>query len=361
MAHGSALSTDEDAADVTMDGRSIGMTAVTGVSGFVGGALLQALSERAVPLRLLVRRPLPIMPAGAIRHCGDLTEPASLQGFLDGVDTLFHLAGYAHAVSTPDPAELERHRHINLEGTQNLFRCAAEGGVRRLVFVSSVKAGSEDAHACLNEHSMCAPTDPYGRIKREIEDWLLEQGARRGVEISVLRPALVYGPGVKGNLAAMLRAIDRGSFPPVPETHNVRSMVSVQDLVAALLAAGTRAEAAGQVCIVDDGEAYSTRRIYTSMAAALGRPVPAWSVPAGLLRALGRVGDLGERLLRRRLPFNGTLAARLLDSACYRSVQAEVLLGFEPRYRLEDVLPDMVHVYRNRDSGFGIRDSGFGG
>lgn len=337
-----------DATDVTTGGRSIGTAAVTGASGFVGGELLRALAARAVPLRLLARRPLPALPENAVRHCGDLTDPASLQGFLDGVDTLFHLAGYAHAVSAPDPAELERHRHINLEGTRNLFRCAAGAGVRRFVFVSSVKAGGEDAHECLNEHSARLPADPYGRIKRETEDWLFGAGARAGVEISVLRPALVYGPGVKGNLAAMLRAIDRGRFPPVPETHNVRSMVSVQDLVTALLAAGARAEAAGQVCIVEDGEAYSTRRIYTAMAAALGKPVPAWTLPAGVLRALGRIGDVGERLLRRPLPFNGTLASRLLDSACYRSVQAGVLLGFEPRYRFEDVLPEMVRVYRGR-------------
>jgi len=322
---------------------------MTGAGGFVGGELLRILAARAVPLRLLARRPLPGVSSsseGPVIHRGDLTEPASLEGFLDGVRTLFHLAGYAHAVSTPDSTELERHRHINLEGTQNLFRCAAAAGVRRFVFVSSVKAGGDDAHACLNEHSTRTPADPYGRIKRETEDWLFGEGARSGVEISVLRPALVYGAGVKGNLAAMLRAIDRGRFPPVPETHNIRSMVSVQDLAVALLAAGVRPAAAGQVCIVEDGEAYSTRRIYAAMAAALGRPVPAWSVPPGALRTLGRIGDLGERLLRRRLPFNSTLASRLLDSACYRSVQAGALLGFVPRNRLEDVLPDMVRVYR---------------
>ena len=279
---------------------------------------------------------------------GDLDDPAALSALVQGVDSVLHLAGYAHAHSKPLPAEIELHRRINLEGTRNLYRCAAAAGVRRFVFVSSVKAGGEDAHACLDEYSACLPADPYGLIKRQTEDWLFEQGARDGVEICVLRPALVYGPGVKGNLAAMLRAIDRGRFPPVPETHNIRSMVSVQDLVAALLAARVRPEAAGRVCIIDDGEAYSTRRIYSAMAQALGKRVPAWSLPAGLLRALGHAGDAGEWLLRRTLPFNGTLAARLLDSACYRSAQAGSALGFEPRHRLEDVLPAMVRVYRER-------------
>lgn len=322
--------------------------AVTGGTGFIGAALLPALLARGISVRLLARgSATPRLFASDIDvRSGDLADMAALAALAQGVDCVIHLAGYAHATSKPLPAELERHRRVNLEGTQNLFRCAAEAGVRRFVFVSSVKAGGEDAHECLNEASARLPADPYGRIKRETEDWLFEHGARHGVEISVLRPALVYGPGVKGNLAALLRAIDRGRFPPVPETHNVRSMVSVQDLVVAVLAATVRIEAAGQVCIVDDGEAYSTRRIYTAMANALGKPIPSWSLPAGALRALGHIGDLGEAVLRRSLPFNGTLATRLLDSACYRSIHADTVLGFKPQYRLEDVLPAMVRVYR---------------
>lgn len=326
-----------------------GEVAVTGSTGFVGTALLPALSAAGARVRLLARVSTPTQfPPPLTVQPGDLADTAALSSLVQGADSVLHLAGYAHALSKPDPAELERHRRINLEGTQNLFNAAAAAGVRRFVFVSSVKAGGEDAHDCLNERSARLPADPYGQIKRQTEDWLFEQGARSGVEITVLRPALVYGPGVKGNLAALLRAIDRGCFPPVPETHNIRSMVSVQDLVAALLAAVTRPEAAGQVCIIDDGEAYSTRRIYTAMANALGKSIPSWNLPAGVLRALGHVGDFGELLLRRALPFNSTLAARLLDSACYRSAQAESVLGFKPQYRLEDVLPAMVRVYRGQ-------------
>ena len=319
--------------------------AVTGATGFIGSALLPALDAHGIRVRALTRMSGAVLPGVAV--AGDLSDVAALAALVRGTDCVIHLAGYAHAASKASPAEVERHRRINLEGTQNLFRCAAEAGVRRFVFVSSVKAGGEDAHECLDEHNARVPTDPYGLIKRQTEDWLFAHGAHAGVEIVVLRPALVYGPGVKGNLAAMLRAIDRGRFPPVPETRNVRSMVSVQDLVWALQAAIERPQAAGQVCIVDDGEAYSTRRIYIAMAQALGRTVPAWSIPAGLLRALGRIGDAGETLLRRSLPFNSTLAVRLLESACYRSALAEQVLGFSPRLRLEDALPAMVQAYRS--------------
>lgn len=328
------------------DSAKLGTVAVTGATGFIGTALVPALLPHCAHLRLLTRA-----KTGGVAGCdmvrGDFADATALEALVRGADVVLHLGGYAHAVSKPSAAELERHRRINLEGTQELFRNAAHAGARRFVYVSSVKAGGEDAHECLDESSLRMPDDPYGRIKRDTEEWLLEHGARSGVEVCILRPALVYGPGVKGNLAAMLRAIDRGRFPPVPETHNTRSMIGVQDVVAALLAAAARPEAAGQVCILTDGEAYSTRRIYTAMAAALGKPVPSWTLPAGALRALGRIGDAGEFLLRRSLPFNGTLAARLLDSACYRSVQAERVLGFAPRYRLEDVLPEMVAVYRS--------------
>ncbi len=338
--------------NVSRAGIRLGMSgtqaiALTGASGFIGTQLLPLLVQRQHSVRALLRpTAAPRLVAGVAAQAGTLEDVAALTALVHGCDSVIHLAGYAHASSKPLASEIERHRRINLVGTQALFSCAAAAGVRRFVFVSSVKAGGEHLHECLNETSGRRPLDPYGQIKREIEDWLFEQGAGRGVEICVLRPALVYGPGVKGNLAAMLRSIDQGRFPPVPDTHNVRSMVSVQDVVSAVVAATERAEAAGQVCIVEDGQAYSTRRIYTAMANALGKPVPAWTLPAAVVRGLGYVGDIGEAVLRRTLPFNSTLAARLLDSACYRSAQAEQVLGFKPAQTLEDALPDMVRIYR---------------
>ncbi|HEB99359.1 MAG TPA: hypothetical protein ENJ05_07625 [Thiotrichales bacterium] len=125
-------------------------------------------------------------------------------------------------------------------------------------------------------------------------------------------------------------------------------MVDVRDLAEAVLAAAERPEAAGGVYIISDGEDYSTRRIYEAMCWALGRQAPKWAVPAAVLRGMGYVGDLGERIFRRTLPYNSAVASRLLDSACYRSLRAEQVLGFRPRYRLEDALPEMVEVYRRQ-------------
>jgi nucleoside-diphosphate-sugar epimerase len=147
---------------------------------------------------------------------------------------------------------------------------------------------------------------------------------------------------VKGNLATMIRWIQRGWFPPVPETGNIRSMVDVRDLARALVVAATRDAAAGKVIIVTDGEAYSTRRLYNAIRHALGRRPLTWSVPVPVLRSLGAVGDALERVSRRELPLNRAVVSRLLDSACYRSVLAEPALDFRPRYRFESAVKEMV-------------------
>lgn len=324
----------------------LGRVLVTGGTGFVGGHLLPRLRAEGVTVRVLSRRAAPVeTPFDWVR--GDLTARESLLPAVAGVDTVLHLGGYAHAMSRPDPAELERHRRTNLEGTSTLVQAAAEAGARRFVLVSSVKAAGEDPQQCIDEDDARLPRDPYGAVKRLAEERVLATAGASGMAACVLRPALVYGPGVKGNLAAMMTAIARGRFPPVPETGNVRSMVDVRDLVEAILAAAVRPEAAGGTFILTDGEAYSTRRIYLAMCAALGRRPPPWTLPAGLLRLLGRLGDAGEALFGRDLPIDSTRVRRLLESACYRSVRAEAGLGFRPRHRLEDALPEMVAALRN--------------
>lgn len=322
--------------------------AVTGASGFIGAYLVSDLSKRGIEASVLTRRSVDTQALPHLNyHPGDLLQPGSLRQVVKGADVVLHLAGYAHASGRPNYSEITRHHKINLEGTQNLFRCAAEAGVRRFVFVSSVKAGGEHIHECLDESSALMLRDHYGSIKRETEDWLFEEGRHRDLEISVLRPALVYGAGVKGNLAAMLRALDRGWFPPMPETHNIRSMVCVHDVVTALLSAATRPEATGQVCILTDGEEYSTRRIYNEMSVALSRPIRNWSLPVPLLRSIGLLGDLAEVLMRRQFPVNSRSIVRLLNSACYKSIRAEEVLQFRPQYKLTDILPSMVAAYRH--------------
>lgn len=320
---------------------------MTGGEGFVGQALLPRLEARGLRCRVLRRTAAGSRSAGTATEYrfGDLGDARSLRQACEQAGVVFHLAGYAHA-GNGEATFRHRHREINYDGTINVFLAACAAGVRRFVYVSSVKAAGHHPTRCLDETDALPLSDPYSESKRAAEAFLLEQARKGDMHIAIIRPSLVYGPGVKGNLAAMLAAIDRGRLPPVPETGNHRSMVDVRDLCEAIIAAAERPEAHGRTYIITDGEAYSTRRIYEAMARALGRDVPSWAVPAWALRALGRAGDVAERILHRSLPYNGAVASRLLDSACYRSVRAEADLGLRPRYRLEDALPEMVAAYR---------------
>lgn len=319
---------------------------VTGYTGFIGRHVVRALQDSGSRIRGLSRQP-PSDPefASIERFPGDLTRPGTLQGAAENIDTIIHAAGHAHAAATRTPGI---HTQVTLEGTRHLLAEAEKCGVQRFIFISSVKAMTEPGTGCLDETAAGLPDDDYGLSRRRAEELVLDAGHRTGMQVSILRPALVYGPGVKGNLAGMLRWIDRGLFPPVPDTGNRRSMVDVRDLVRAVMLAAEKTAAGGKTFLITDGEDYTTRRIYTGMCMALGKPVPEWSVPVPVLRALGRVGDGFEAMLRRPVPFNSSICTRLLDSACYRSVLAASGLGFHPAYKLEDALPAMVETYRQR-------------
>jgi nucleoside-diphosphate-sugar epimerase len=306
------------------------------------------LQDRGNEIRGLSRRP-PLDPENLSIDLfqGDLTRPETLQGAAENIDTIIHAAGHAHAAATGTSGI---HNQVTLEGTRHLLAEAEKRGVQRFIFISSVKAMPEPGTGCLDETAADRPEDEYGLSRRRAEELVLEAGRRTGMHASILRPALVYGPGCKGNLAGMLHWIDRGLFPPIPDTGNRRSMVDVRDLVRAVTLAAEKEAAAGKTYLITDGEDYTTRRIYTGMCAALGKSVPKWSVPVPVLRALGRVGDAFEALLGRPVPYNSTICTRLLDSACYRSVLAASSLGFHPAYKLEDALPAMVEAYRQRAS-----------
>jgi len=197
------------------------------------------------------------------------------------------------------------------------------------------------------DESILTPADtPYGRSKRRAEQLVTEAGAGGRMHVAVLRPSLVYGPGVKGNLERMLAAVDHGRFPPVVDTGNKRSMVHVRDLSDALLLVATHEQAAGRTYVVTDGRTYSTRAIFEAMCRALGRPVPRWSIPVAPLRAAAKVGDIGGRMRGRRLPFDSTALDRLAGSAWYSSELLRQELAFTPRYDLSAALPEMVAAYR---------------
>ena len=318
---------------------------VTGYTGFIGSHIVESLQKRGVSILGLTRQSDQglLHPDVEVFH-SDLTRPETLAGAANNIDTIIHVAGHAHSTGATSLI----HQQTTVEGTRHLLADAVRHGVQRFIFISSIKAMPDPGTYCLDESANGMPHDEYGLSRWQAEELVLEAGHTTGMHVCILRPALVYGPGCKGNLFSMLRWIDRGLFPPIPDTGNRRSMVDVRDLVRAILLAAEKPSANRRTFIITDGEDYSTRRIYTAMRTAFGKPVPRWHVPAGLLRVLGKAGDSYEAILKRTAPFNSTLCSRLLDSACYHSLHAKSAFGFRPEYRLEDALPEMVEIYRQQ-------------
>ncbi len=265
---------------------------------------------------------------------------------LDGVEAVFHAAGLVHAVPT-DKDTGALYERVNVQGSASLADAASKAGVSSFVYYSSVKAMGAPGEHCVDEDWHLPPDDPYGMSKREAEARVLRIGQGSGMRVTILRPALVYGVGVKGNLHRMMDAVAKQRFPPLPEVGNKRSMVHVDDLAEVAWLAAARSEAGNQIYIVSDGRPYSTYELFKWMCEAFGRDTPPWTLPVWLLRAGAVLGDALEQGFGRRLPLDSAVLDRLLGSACYRSDKIQHELGWQPHRHFREALPEMVAGLRN--------------
>ena len=255
---------------------------LTGSTGFIGCRLLKLLESSKCEIRLLSRQP----HSDYETIVCDLGKKQVPDSALVSIDTVFHLAGYAHDLRDATSVE-NRYQAINVEATVQLAKLAAQHGVKRFSFVSSVKAGgSAIVDRCMTEEDQGEPEGIYGKTKREAELKLLEICRQSDMQVMIVRPSLVYGPGVKGNLALMRRGIEQGWFPPIPETGNRRSMIHVDDLVRALLLATEDKRANGEIFIATDGVPHSSREIYDAICQSIGKTVPQWSMPKIVFKGL---------------------------------------------------------------------------
>ena len=285
---------------------------LTGSTGFIGCRLLKLLESSKCEIRLLSRQP----HSDYETIVCDLGKKQVPDSALVSIDTVFHLAGYAHDLRDATSVE-NRYQAINVEATVQLAKLAAQHGVKYFIFVSSVKAGgSAIACRCMTEENQGEPEEIYGRTKREAELKLLEIGRQSDIHITIVRPSLVYGPGVKGNLRMMLSGIEKGWFPPLPEVENRRSMIHVDDLVRALLLVAEDERANGEIFIATDGLPHSSREIYEAICHSVGKTVPQWSVPKIVFEGLS--------LLSPRIRYK---VDKLLGDEFYSSAKLEGL-GF---------------------------------
>lgn len=296
---------------------------ITGSSGFVGRALLARLAtfnQRPPLLRLLERRPTE--PPTVFQSCaGDLGDPQSLRRACEGIDTVIHLAGIAH-VGSAASAEA---RAINLDGSLSLLRMAIDAGVRRFVFLSSTLSSDQSIQ--------------YGRDKHAVEEALLAAAAAGSIEVVILRAVNIYGVGMRGNIAAMIRLISSGVLPRLPKLTNRLSLVGVDDVVSALLLAATldspadpsvlMAKLAIRVTLTD-GCTYEINAIEKSIYDAVERSPSHWRLPVVLLFTASAMAELLEKLRIFRSGIGLRTYRNLTRDNLFDNHSAKAELGFEP-------------------------------
>lgn len=267
-----------------------GKILVTGATGFVGSFLCRRLLMEGWHVCGTVQKEKParlLEPGVEAVEVGSLGPATPWREALVGIHTIIHLAARVHIMADPAADPQAEFSLVNTEGTSQLAREAATAGVRRLVFVSSIKVNGEEAPVPYTESSVPQPTDPYGISKWEAEQALRKIEAETGLEVVVVRPPLVYGPGVKANFRNLLGLVHSGIPLPLASVANRRSLVYVGNLADALTLCATHPKAAGKTFLVSDGEDVSTPELVRRTAAALGVPARLFPVPVPLMRLAG--------------------------------------------------------------------------
>lgn len=270
--------------------------AVTGAGGFVGSAVVAGLRARGMAVRALVRGP----GAAGTTAVGEIGAKTDWSRALDGVTHVIHAAARAHVMRDRATDPLVAYREVNVAGTRRLAEQAVRAGVHRLVLVSSVKVNGErtaPGSPFTTSHPP-APEDAYGRSKWEAEKALLEATHGTELETVVVRPPLVYGPGMKGNLARLLRWVRLGVPLPFGAVANRRSLIALDNLVDVLVCCATHPRAAGETFLVSDGEDLSTAELVRRMGRAVGRPARLLPVPPACLRVVGALIGRGAEIQR---------------------------------------------------------------
>lgn len=276
---------------------------VTGASGFIGKALLVKLtSDSTYRLRGSVRRHTPNLPASVETVLvGDLAPNTDWTQAVSGVDMIVHTAARVHVMRDSSADPLTEYRRVNVVGTLNLARQAIDAGVRRFLFVSSIKVNGDETFIDrpYTADDVPTPIDPYGISKYEAEQGLLHLTRETVMEVVIIRPVLVYGPGVKANFFSMMRWLYKGFPLPLGAIHNQRSLVALDNLVDLIVACLHHPAVANQIFLVSDGEDLSTTELLRRTALAMGKPAYLIPVPVSVLRTTARLlgkTDLAQRL-----------------------------------------------------------------
>ena len=306
---------------------------VTGATGFVGRAVCTELKQRNYDVSRAVRRHPGL--AGTYFELGDIGPATQWLGALKDVDVVIHLAARVHVIHEEAGHPLKEFRKINVVGTESLAKAAAESGIKRFVFVSSI--GVNGAQTVLgrlfSETGNPNPHNAYALSKWEAEQGLLRIAAETGMEVVIIRPPLVYGPNAPGNFGSLMRWLKRGVPLPLGAIHNQRSLVALDNLVDLIVTCLTHPAAANQTFLVSDGQDVSTTELLRRMGRAMGCPARLVPVPVSWLK------------LAATLVGKPDVAQRLCSSLQVDIAKTRDLLGWRPPLSLDEGLKKAAQGY----------------
>ena len=305
---------------------------VTGASGFIGKSLTTKLIWQGYSVCAAVRSTKSQVNNAEVVVVGEIDGKTDWTNALRSVDVVIHLAARVHVMRETSHNPLAEFRRLNVAGTEHLARSAAAAGVKRFVYVSSIKVNGEETlnGEAYTEQSNAAPQDPYGVSKWEAEQALQRVSKETGLEVVIVRPPLVYGAGVKGNFAQMISVVARGMPLPFASVNNKRSLIYVKNLVDALMLCATHQAAPGNTYLVSDGEDVSTSDLLRKLASAMGKPSRLFPCPIVLLKVAARMFGKSDQV------------ARLLGSLQVDSNKIRRELGWVPPFSLSDGLKATV-------------------
>lgn len=302
---------------------------ITGASGFVGSRLIESMDapNRLTQLRVATRKFSGVrIPNVEEVYISEISGDVDWLGALSNIDVVIHLAARVHVMEDVSEDPLAEYRIVNVEGTLNLARQAAAAGVRRFIFLSSIKVNGEATAPgeFFTEDSSPKPMDPYGISKYEAEEGLKAICEQTGMEYVIIRPPLIYGPGVKANYQRLIQAVKKGFPLPFGCINNKRSMLALDNLIDFIVLSSEDPRAANQTFLLSDGQDLSSKELVIKIALALGQTPRVLPVPAALLKLLGFM--LGK----------SAAIDRLLGSLQIDSSKAKLLLGWRPPISVDE-------------------------
>ena len=305
----------------------LGNCLVTGGTGYIGSRLVKYLVSNGAQVRVLSRNSIQSVDTILC----DFEKEEIPSNALDSIDTIFHLAGLSKDVGNNQKLE-KLYKKINVDVTINLAELAITKKVKYFVYISSVKAAGKIniKHGCATEKDTGELTSVYAKSKREAEISLLNLVKDSDMHLSILRPSMVYGPNIGGNIGSMQFGIKKGWFPPLPKLESRKSMIHVDDLVRALIFLVESNHSDKEIFNITDGRDYSPREMYLTMRSCINKKHISWSVP----RYVFFIASLLSPFLKNRIN-------KILGNECYSSKKI-FSIGFTPEKQLKDINKSII-------------------